>query len=276
MTIGNSVINIGEFAFNCTSLTAINVAAGNSVYTAENGVLYNKDKTVLHKYPQGKTDSSFIILNSVISIGESAFSDCANLTNISIPNSVTSIGESAFSGCTSLASITIPNSVTSIGKYAFDTCTGLTSRFFEVLRPLAAIMSDYESVPAQERRDHYDNILQTALISQTSIVSIFTVWKPNAMDGMDSRYIGHAGSTPTGQYTPAFIKENGVIEKRTFIGYIDSMAYLNGPNSKMELVEPMLLMENRQNVWTLRLYVPIVNPRTNETVGIVGCDCDIK
>ena len=64
---------------------------------------------------------------SVTSIGESAFSDCTNLTSITIPDSVTSIGDWAFSGCTSLISITIPDSVTSIGDWAFIVCTSLIS-----------------------------------------------------------------------------------------------------------------------------------------------------
>ena len=64
---------------------------------------------------------SIIIPNSVISIGDSAFSGCS-LESITIPNSVISIGDSAFSGC-SLESITIPNSVTSIGDSAFESCT---------------------------------------------------------------------------------------------------------------------------------------------------------
>ena len=59
---------------------------------------------------------------SVTSIGNSAFSSCSNLTNITIPNSVTTIGESAFDHCSSLTSITIPNSVTSIGNNAFYGC----------------------------------------------------------------------------------------------------------------------------------------------------------
>ena len=44
-----------------------------------------------------------------------------------IPNSVDSIGNYAFSYCTSLTSIKIPNSVTSIGNYAFYNCKNLTS-----------------------------------------------------------------------------------------------------------------------------------------------------
>ncbi len=63
----------------------------------------------------------------VISIHNSAFLDCAGLTNITIPNSVTNIGFAAFSGCSGLTSVTIPDSVTSIDDYAFPGCSSLTS-----------------------------------------------------------------------------------------------------------------------------------------------------
>jgi hypothetical protein len=71
--------------------------------------------------------TSVIIPNTVNSIGRAAFGNCSGLTSISIPNSVTSIGESAFGGCSGLTSVTIPNSVISIGRGAFSGCSGLTS-----------------------------------------------------------------------------------------------------------------------------------------------------
>ena len=67
-----------------------------------------------------------IIPNSVTSIGEEAFSNCYELTNITIPNSVTSIEKFAFSD-SGLTSITIPNSVSSIGDGTFHNCLELTS-----------------------------------------------------------------------------------------------------------------------------------------------------
>jgi hypothetical protein len=63
----------------------------------------------------------------VKTIGDSAFSDCENLTSITIPNGVKTIGNGAFSGCTSLTSIVIPNSVKTIGNSAFGECKNLTS-----------------------------------------------------------------------------------------------------------------------------------------------------
>ena len=127
VTIGSGVTSIGECAFSgCNSLSDITVSEQNKNYSSEDGVLFNKDKTELVLYPNGKNES-YSIPNSVTSIGGSAFSGCSSLSNVTIPNSVTSIGSSAFSGCSSLNSVTIPNSITSIGDSAFKNCSGLTN-----------------------------------------------------------------------------------------------------------------------------------------------------
>jgi hypothetical protein len=128
ITIPDGVNSIGESSFErCTSLTMIEVGAENLNYTGIDGVLFNKEKTVLHTYPAGKTGDNYAIPDGVTSIGEWAFELCTSLTSITIPDGVTSIGEWAFELCTSLPSITIPDSVTSIGDYAFYECPSLTS-----------------------------------------------------------------------------------------------------------------------------------------------------
>ena len=123
VTIGNGVTSISGSAFyGCTGLTSIIVSDGNTVYKSVNNCLLTKD---------GKTlilgCKTSVIPNSVISIGNSAFGGCTDLTSVTIPDSVTSIGNWAFYNCTGLTSITIPDSVTSIGWGAFFGCTGLTS-----------------------------------------------------------------------------------------------------------------------------------------------------
>jgi hypothetical protein len=168
ITIPDSVTSIGvDVFYGSTSLAAINVDAGNSTYSSQDGVLYNKDKTALFQYPSGKTDITFTVPRNVTYIEQDAFNCCNNLTAINvdasnstyssqdgvlynkdktvllvypagktnntftIPDSVTIIEESAFEGCTKLSSIIIPNNVTSIGYYTFNSCTSLTSVTFE-------------------------------------------------------------------------------------------------------------------------------------------------
>ena len=70
--------------------------------------------------------TNVMLPETVKNIGEHAFYN-SGLTSIVIPDSVTRIGSSAFSNCVSLTSITIPASVTRIGEEMFYNCRSLTS-----------------------------------------------------------------------------------------------------------------------------------------------------
>lgn len=126
--IGDSmpVIKVGAFG-GCLKLTSFVVDENNEWYSSINGNLYSKDGKVLYAYAAGKTDTNFVIPNSVTTIDAGAFYICFNLTSVTIPNSVTTIGDSAFYGCWELSNVTIPNSVTKIGDSAFMVCSKLTN-----------------------------------------------------------------------------------------------------------------------------------------------------
>jgi len=97
VAIPNSVTSIGTGAFEaCEGLVSIEVANDNANYSSENGVLFNKSKTVLLQYPGGKK-GDYTIPNSITSIADNAFSYCYGLTSLTIPNSIASIGIRAFS-----------------------------------------------------------------------------------------------------------------------------------------------------------------------------------
>ena len=67
-----------------------------------------------------------VVGNGITRIGNHAFSNCSNLTSVSLPNTVTEIGQSAFDSDYKLPSIVLPANLTKIDYSAFMSC-GLTS-----------------------------------------------------------------------------------------------------------------------------------------------------
>lgn len=107
LTISDNVANISSDALDrCYNLTNIKVSENNKVFSSLNGDLYNKDQSCLLRYASGKTNSEFIIPDSVNSIGVKAFyNSCYYLKSVVIPSNITYIGATAFYGCSELQTI---------------------------------------------------------------------------------------------------------------------------------------------------------------------------
>jgi len=146
----------------------------------------------------------------------------------------------------------------------------------QTLRVMAAQMGDYESMPAETRRDEFERMMTSVLASNDQIITVYTIWKPNAVDGMDSRYIGRPGSTETGQFAAAVSRETGSIQLRASTDVQGTMDYVNGSNSRRErAMDPEARTVQGNQVYVIRFMVPIINTRTNEVVGGVGTWLDI-
>lgn len=79
------------------------------------------------RYLYDSSIDSYQIPSNVLSIGDSAFFGCNNLTTISIPDSVTHIYDGAFSNCENLVDVIVGNNVSVIDSYAFSHCKKLKS-----------------------------------------------------------------------------------------------------------------------------------------------------
>lgn len=113
--------------YKCHAVEKIIVDEDNQYYTSdESGVLYNKSKTELLRYPAGNTAEEFIIPETVTTIKKYAFSHAKNLKKITIPDSVTTIEVLAFLATWKLEGIVIPDSVTKLAVNAFS-CSGIKS-----------------------------------------------------------------------------------------------------------------------------------------------------
>ncbi|MGN0583357.1 MAG: leucine-rich repeat protein [Oscillospiraceae bacterium] len=115
---------------NVSSVTS--VAASAEAYTYENLTYSYLEDGTIEITGCDKDASEAVIPNeingaAVTSIGEEAFSNNTNLTDVTIPEGITIIKESAFYNCTGLTSITIPNCVNTIEDCAFQYCSSLKS-----------------------------------------------------------------------------------------------------------------------------------------------------
>ncbi len=115
-------------------LKSILVSENHPTFSSENGVLFNKDKSVLIAYPGGKI-GPYIVPDSVTSFYEpeeweapvGAFQLCEFLTQITIPASVAVLPANSFVGCSALLDVQLANGVCEIGDYAFSGCTSLSA-----------------------------------------------------------------------------------------------------------------------------------------------------
>ena len=150
VTMGKAVttFNIESFA-NCQAMESFNVDGQNAEFSSVDGVLYNKDKTILIYCPAMKK-GKFTLPKTVTSIAEDALHDIGmkyttengtkylgdddnpyqilvsaespDITTCAIEPGCKYIVGNAFNGCTKLAWVNIPKSVTGIGDKAFANC----------------------------------------------------------------------------------------------------------------------------------------------------------
>ncbi|MGN0521428.1 MAG: leucine-rich repeat domain-containing protein [Eubacterium sp.] len=138
INIGVNINTIDIWALtNCPVLESINVDEANPYFSSVDGVLYNKDKTELLFYPNGKTPivtdksgavtsgATIVLPDSVVSIRDNAFYMCSNLYSVTFNDGLKSIGNKAFLKCSNLQSIDLPNTVEAIGTDAFSYCNAV-------------------------------------------------------------------------------------------------------------------------------------------------------
>ena len=101
-----------------TTLQSVTVASDNTYLLAENGIIFNKDKTVLLGYLPGKPDVFYTVPASVTKLGESSFSNVPALTSVTLPNGLKSIKDYVFCDCPNLTTLNLPSSLESIGWHS--------------------------------------------------------------------------------------------------------------------------------------------------------------
>lgn len=125
LTLPKTLTKIGEGAFyGCQGLRTLTVEAGNPKYLAEDGALFNHDKTTLMLFLAQNDKTHYDVPETVTTIEGAAFYG-SKLKSITLPPMLTTIDAEAFVLMEQLESITIPSSVTTIGNGAIGACASL-------------------------------------------------------------------------------------------------------------------------------------------------------
>jgi hypothetical protein len=131
VTIPNSVTNIGLAAFaGCSNLIAFTVDPLNHSFSSVNGVLFDKNQTLLIQCPPGAIAGSYSIPHTVVSLADYAFMYCMALTEVTIPRSVASIGNYAFYSCTNLTNVFFLGNAPSSASLAWATHNTTTTLYY--------------------------------------------------------------------------------------------------------------------------------------------------
>ena len=101
-----------------TMLQSVTVASDNTYLLAENGVIFNKDKTVLLGYPPGKPDAFYTVPASVTKLGDYTFGSVSALTSVTLPDGLKTIGSNTLWNCENLTTLNLPSSLESIGSHS--------------------------------------------------------------------------------------------------------------------------------------------------------------
>lgn len=121
-----SVDRIGKFAFNnMANLQSISVSPKNGFFASIDGVLYNKARNYLLRYPQAKAGNHYAIPSGVKNVAMVSFAGVSDLISVDIPESVTMLGERAFESCRNLIDVSLAASITALRPYLFSRCSSL-------------------------------------------------------------------------------------------------------------------------------------------------------
>lgn len=110
---------------------SIEVSPANPYYMSKDGVLFDKNGSVLICYPNENARTSYAVPNSVKWIGPYAFFNADNLTQLTLSSNVLYIDEYAFKSCNGLLTFTVPASVLEIETGIFYNWESNQQVYFE-------------------------------------------------------------------------------------------------------------------------------------------------
>jgi methyl-accepting chemotaxis protein len=149
----------------------------------------------------------------------------------------------------------------------------------DAARTLAQALESVKTEGTFLNRNNINAMLLRVLKANPQFVGVYTLWEPNAFDGMDSRYVGQIGHDQTGRFIPYWTRnEEGQIKVEPLVDYETSGAgdYYQCPKkTKQEcLIDPYIYPVQGKDTLITSLVVPIIVDGT--FYGMAGVDLKLE
>lgn len=163
------------------------------------------------------------------------------------------------------------------GKYAKDVQARLEVPM-DAARTIAQVMQAFDKLEPAERRNDYNQMLRSVLEANPEFIGVWTLWEPNALDGLDKKYANTEGTDSTGRFIPYWNRGGGKIGVEPLVDYTVSGAgdyYLEPVRTGDEsIIDPYFYEIGGESILITSLVVPI--KKNGRVVGVAGIDIAIS
>jgi len=147
------------------------------------------------------------------------------------------------------------------------------------IRAVGQFLNHFDMVKSEDRRSVLNSMLNSLVLENPGFLGVWTVFEPNALDGMDTNYVNTPGSDATGRFISYYSNADGNVTLTALVGYNDSGSngdYYNvsRKTAKEAIIEPYYYTIGNKSVLMTSLTVPVT--RDGQVIGVAGVDLELS
>jgi methyl-accepting chemotaxis protein len=187
-----------------------------------------------------------------------------------------------------LALITLVLSSAQINRLAHEGAVGISAEnaekvgrylegYMDASRTLAEVMGEYESFPAESRRDFFNMMLRSYVEAHPEVIDVFSAWEPDVIDGLDARHANMPGMSGSGRFAAAWSMGPDGPLVETLPPEFDTLGYYTVAmaSGREVITEPFSYVVGGKQFIVPSLVAPVKN-NAGKTVGVVGVDIELS